>query len=128
MGFSDWFCEFHLYAVPEAQGMSRAQPEKWQARIAWLSARLMPGCVSLIIISVSFALSPFRNFHLSLSLQVAVIFLNGLQRSPLYVLEIHTVIYCSLLCWFTRVSVVIEAVTEVTYGSDWWHPLGKCDI
>lgn len=68
--------------------MSRAQPEKWQDLIAWFSPRLTPWCVSQIIIPVGFALSPFRNFPFLL--QVAAIFLNGLQRSPLYGLEIHT--------------------------------------
>ncbi len=88
VGLCHWFHVFHLYVMPEAQDMSRAQPEKWQDLIAWFSPRLMPWCVSQTIISVSFALSPFRNFPLSL--QVAAFFFKGLQHSPLYWLEIHT--------------------------------------
>ncbi len=129
VGLCHWFHVFHLYVMPEAQDMSRAQPEKWQDLIAWFSPRLMPWCVSQTIISVSFALSPFRNFPLSL--QVAAFFFKGLQHSPLYRLEIHTSVrplFTVLFCWFTHASAVIEAATEVMYRSDWWHLQGKCDV
>lgn len=126
VGLCHWF---YLYVMPGAQDMSWAQPEKWQDLIAWFSPHLMPWCVSQTIISASFALLPFRNFPLSL--QVAVVVLNRLQRSPFYGFEIHirpTVVYCSLLCWFTHVSAIIEAATEVMHRSDWWHLQDKCDV
>lgn len=83
-----------------------------------ISPRLMPWCVSQAIISVSFALSPFRNFPLSLH-AAAVFFLNSLQCSLVYRLEIQT----SVRPLFTVLLSVIYSCVSRHWSSDWGDAL-----